>query len=202
MTFNFFEPKQALNHKTQRSVKRYSRLVKILRLSIPLGIVTALGCLFIHYGHQNAFSPEVTDKTRGQIHIENRLIRPTLMARDASGQPIIIRAEKAVQHEGYALLEQPESQLNIQTDRSLTIRSSQATYNKQKEVLTYQKNVKMEIEGLSLNTQEAIVDLEKKIATGNQPIKGQGTQGKLEAEGFKWQDGMLALKGKSKLVFN
>lgn len=185
-------------------IARRSRVVKVLRIGVSLSIAMGIAAFITHYGQHNDFTPPaMVKKNSPLIELENRLVGATLMSKDAKGQPIIIKAGQAIQRKGHAFLEQPESQVNLEEGKTVTIQSHQATYDEGKKTLVYEKDVKLQADGLCFTTQEATVNLENNVAGGRSPVAGSGPQGSIQAQGgFDWKEKTLSLRGPSKIIFN
>lgn len=199
MTLKYVSSKKVLCPKKQQSMKRYSYLIRLLRIAVPLSVTVVLVCVYKGYDH--TFTPESSPST--QQTIENQLINPILLSKDAKGKPIVIKAQKATQKDNHALLENPHSMVELEENKKITITSNQATYQEKEKVLKYKKDVELKTSsGMMIKSDETTVNLKNNTASSEKPVSGQGPQGHLQAEGFTWNDDVLTLTGKSKMTFH
>lgn len=137
------------------------------------------------------------------LHIRNRLEGPQMHSIDDKGRPYHLKAKSAFQKDSSNTdLEVPESTMELQDGSTLKIQSHKGFYNDQAKMLDYHQNVHLESStGYHLKTSLAHVDFQKKIAYGDQHVKGEGPTGKIWSQGFKaYENGIVHFKGKSRLI--
>jgi LPS export ABC transporter protein LptC len=205
MTLKFIAKKQNVYPAVRNRALRHSRRVRWLRIAIPLGIAGLLITFWQQIKDYNHFQPQTfAGSAYKDITLKNQLLNATLRATDHKGNPVTIKAKKATQNLGDAVLESTESHLSMEGGQDMTITSEGATYHEGEKILEYNKDVTLKMaDGVVIKTDQATLDLNAKGASSKHPIAGSGPQGSMKADqGFEWRENTLSLKGKSALTLN
>lgn len=213
MRISLAPPKRYKDHiKTTRNNRvfngSYSRYIKLVKSIFPLIAMGLILIVFFWSPLKDLWvnTPKV-DPIMPKIAIENYLIEPKFTTTDAKNRPIDIDAEYAIQSfdERTAQLSKPKTRLQIDPKTTVSVASERGTFDETTNEVVYQQSVVLKTSsGYSIQTDEATLSIQKKIAEGRLPVQGQGPAGSFSAEGFRVTDGgkKLELLGKSKLSFN
>ena len=138
-----------------------------------------------------------------EIRIRNRLGAPRLRSIDEKGHPYFLKAKTAIQVDKQITdLDTPNSTMEMTDGSTLKVYAHHGFYNDLTKMLDYQEDVNLETStGYHFKTTRAYVNLQKKIAFGDQKVKGEGPTGKIWAEGFEaLEDGVVHFTGKSRFI--
>ena len=97
----------------------------------------------------------------------------------------------------------PKADVTLSDGSWLVLTANSGVYNQKRKFLNLEGAVNLfHDSGYEFNTKKADLDLKRGIAKSNQPVKGQGPFGQLQAEGFRIEDkgNIILFSGKSKLT--
>lgn len=188
----------------------YSFYVSLMKILLPIGILLALG-LAIGWPYLTSLNKEniiAIDTSHPEIK-ENRMVRPHYISTDEKGQPFQLDADWAKQKsENFADLTNPQGSMTMIKGETFNVESKKGQYNSQDKTLTLEENVVLtSTNGDVIKTEKALVDLDKGIITGNNPIEGKGETGEFKGEGFRVEKRaqgkkVITLTGHSRVVIN
>lgn len=208
------EPKRLENLVVNEGVRvlnpAYTKLVRWLRLLLPMGAVVIVVMLFswVLFDKDNV----VSDKSgeAGMDQARNELVEARFESRDSSGRPYTITALKAVQgkrelgqDEKMIYLDTPTGTMTLEDGRIIEVKSKEGTYHQTKEELGLNGGITLtSTDGYALKTKTIFVSMKDGIAKSNTPLQGLGPSGSVEARGFEANNetGHFILKGPAKLV--
>lgn len=140
-----------------------------------------------------------------EIRIRNRLGAPRLHSVDEKGRPYFLKAKTAFQKDKQITdLEAPDSTMEMTDGSTLKVYAHHGFYNDVTKMLDYQEDVNLKTStGYHFKTSRAFVNLQKKIAFGDQKVVGEGPTGKIWSEGFEaYESGVVRFTGKSRLIIS
>ncbi len=189
-------------------VQGYSRFVSAMKKLLPVAAVLVI-FLVIFWPHLDrkdnrfrigfaAIEEEESDSLS--------MVNPRYLGTDKDNQPFSITADIAKNLErgnSGIELEMPKADLTLEDGTWLVLTSLTGVYNEKLETLDLAGAVNLFHDmGYEFRTSQAYVDLDAGIATGTEPVEGQGPFGHLTAEGFRLIDKgkTILFTGKSKLV--
>lgn len=189
----------------------YSRMVRWLRLLLPLVAVAIIVTLFtwtlLDDNQQIAEKP----KDRGMEDAENELVSPKFESRDLKGNPFTVTALHAVQgkpeqgqDDKTIYLEKPTGEMTlIERNQKLSITALHGAYDQARQTLDLEGGVTLNTEnGYEMRTEKVFISLKDSQANSKTALRGSGPAGTLEAAGFTADNekGKLVLKGPARLV--
>lgn len=140
-----------------------------------------------------------------EIRIRNRLGAPRLHSVDEKGRPYFLKAKTAIQKDKQVTdLNVPNSTMEMTDGSTLKVYANHGLYNDLTKILDYQEDVNLETStGYHFKTSRAFVNLQKKVAFGDQKVAGEGPTGKIWSEGFEaYESGIMRFTGKSRLIIS
>ncbi len=127
-----------------------------------------------------------------------KMLNPRFQGLDSSNQPFYITADSATQEsEEVVLLSNVSGDMSLSDGGWASVTAEHGTMYTEENRLVLQNNVHLFTgDGNEFITEKATVYTEKNIIEGDEPVKGQGPSGNINAGGFRVEDG-----GK-KIIFN
>jgi lipopolysaccharide export system protein LptC len=126
---------------------------------------------------------------------------------DLEKQPFSITADIAknlLKDREQIELEMPKADITVSDGSWLVLTANSGVYNQKRKFLNLEGAVNLfHDSGYEFKTKKASIDLNQGIAISNEPVKGQGPFGQLQAEGFRIENkgNKIFFSGKSKLIF-
>lgn len=186
----------------------YSGFVRTMKFTLPT-IALLLIILIVAWPHLNVsdarFRLGFADMTI-RVAEDPSMINPRYVGSDKDDQPYSVTADiarKLAENAENIVLEAPKADILLEDQTWLVLSASQGVYERAGESLDLTGNVILYHDsGYEFLTEKAKIDLEKSAAEGNEPIRGQGPFGNINAEGFRLIDrgNTIFFTGKSKLV--
>lgn len=170
--------------------RRRSRLIHFFRRALPIAIglllVTVLGWVAVR-----TVLADMADRQAEQAEV--RMTNPRFYGQDARGRSFVLGAAEALQdrrQRNLIRLTRPTLRLNASGDRptELTARSGLYDEASRSVVLTGQVAVIDGGSSFRLQTEEARIDTQSGVVSGNQRIVGYGPMGTIDASSFAIYD--------------
>ena len=133
------------------------------------------------------------------------MLNPRYVGSDKDNQPYSVTADIArrlAENAENIELDAPKADILLKDNTWLVLSSNRGVYKRADEALDLLGSVILYHDsGYEFLTEKAKIDLEKSAAEGQEPIRGQGPFGTIEAEGFRLIDRgkTIFFTGKSKL---
>jgi len=192
----------------RRYMTGYSGFVRAMKIVLPT-IAALLIALIVAWPYINVpdarFRIGFADLTVKEA-TDPSMVNPRYLGTDDQNQPYSITAEiaRSLADAGNVVeLDSPKADILLEDDTWLVLTAARGIYGRGAETLDLLGSVVLYHDsGYEFLTEKAKIDLDKSIAKGDQPIKGQGPFGNLQAEGFRFEDRgkTIYFEGKSKLV--
>lgn len=187
----------------------YSRLVRRLRLILPLAAVVLVMSVFTWIILERDTVVEKNPDNSMQ-QARNELVSARFESVDEEGRPYEVTAQRAVQgkpedgqDEKMIYLTAPRGKFTVATDEAFEISAPEGAYHQQKETLSLTGGVSFGSQsGYALRTQAIEADLKAGTARSGTRLTGNGPSGSVEAQGFSADNkrGMLVLKGPARVI--
>lgn len=135
-----------------------------------------------------------------------RMDRPHFAGSDRKQQPYTLTADYAVQktrEQKVFDLVQPKADLLDRKERWIAVTADTGKYDQQLHMLDLAGHVTLfQDKGYILTTERARIDFDASAAYGDRPVRGQGPDGEIEAEGFHASEkgDRLVFTGRSRLI--
>jgi lipopolysaccharide export system protein LptC len=192
----------------RRHDARYSRFVSLLRYLLP---ILAIGLLALV-----AIWPQIHRSVDGfrlqTLKIDPNEVSTLRMSNaryqgvDEHNRPYVLNAEGAVQNprdKNFVALETPRADMVLENGATVSVGAESGVYDGAGKMLDLMGAVRVRRDdGYVFETEVARIDLKSGIVDGNDPVRGHGPGGTVEAEGFRvLQKGeVVEFKGKSRIV--
>jgi lipopolysaccharide export system protein LptC len=181
--------------RTVRSAGRHSRLVRLLRVGLPLGVVLGLGG-YLLFGYFNPLAmleklPDVSGKLGVQgSKITMELPRIAGVTRDSRAYELT--AETAVQditRPDIVELQNLRAKMELQDADVVVVTAKSGTYNTKGDNVVLREHVVVtSAQGYNAKLREAVVDLKKGNVVSEQPVEIKMPNGSITANGMEIVD--------------
>lgn len=181
--------------RTVRSAGRHSRLVRFLRVVVPLGVVLSLG-VYVIFSFFNPFTileklPNVSGKLAVQgSKITMELPRIAGITRDKRAYELT--AETAVQDitkPDVVELQNLRAKMEMQDSDVVVITAKSGTYNTKGDNVVLREHVVVtSAQGINAKLREAVVDMKKGNVVSEQPVEIKMPAGTITANGMEIVD--------------
>lgn len=188
----------------------YSRVVRRLRLALPLAAVALVMAVFTWGLLDEGTVVADKDSNDTMQDARNELVSARFESVDEEGRPYEVTARRAVQgkreegqDEKMIYLTDPRGIFALAEDEALEISAPYGAYHQQKETLSLTGGVLFGSKsGYKLRTQSIEADMKAGTARSGTQLSGSGPSGSIEAQGFAADNkrGMLVLKGPARLT--
>lgn len=195
----------------------YTRLVKSLRILLPLIVVGIIGILVFSSDQDQPALPieeiktpilTTSDGTANAPVIEkNELVNPQFESQTKDGKTYKITATNAIQElqqPDLLLLQKPEGMLEMDP-HPLIITAEDGTYNQKTQFITLNQNVRIsQEENGEIRLESLEADLERGEMFSPHPVEAEGAYGTLHANSMRITDeGMkITFEGPASLTIN
>ena len=187
--------------------KRYSRLVRTLKLILP---ALALGLLatVIAWPQMQLKNARLSMGYSGnEAETDDpRMINARFTGIDVEGRPYSITAKRILQigdSPETAQLDLPQADVTLKDGSWVALNATSGLFSDKTRILSLRGNVTLYHDsGYEFHSSLADIDLESMSASGSAPITGQGPFGHINAEGFLLTDSgkRVIFSGKTKLT--
>jgi lipopolysaccharide export system protein LptC len=189
MTLRTGEAYEAHRSRVLRSAASYSRVVRALKLLLPLSalMLVAAAVLFVmFYDADDTLTLSFTSVE----HLDNdlRMVNPRFRGMDNERRPFLVTATSAIQD-----VRDPRNVTleNLQADMALSetswvgLSADSGHLDSEEQTLELEGNISVFTDaGYEFHTQRALVQLEEQRVTSNTEVTGQGPLGTMRADGF------------------
>lgn len=192
----------------RRHTASYSHFVRAMKFLLPTIALLLIG-LIVAWPHIEVsdakFRIGFADLTVKEAD-DPSMLNPRYIGTDDDNQPYSVTAEIArrLAESGKVIeLDSPKADILLEDGTWLVLTARRGIYGREAESLDLIGSVVLYHDsGYEFLTEKAKIDLEQSAAEGDQPIRGQGPFGNLQAEGFRLVDKgkTIYFTGKSKLV--
>lgn len=186
--------------------KTYSLIVRWMRLILPLIALCVIGLLIAWPRVEDAIKPAMREAAAVPAVAKNEVLNPRFESVDSSDRPFVITAARAMQSLSDAdlvLLEQPAAEMTLSDGHKVGGSAQKGAYKQKDEDLWLEGGVRLsQDEGYELEIEKLLINMKTQKASSDQPVKGHGPAGSVEATGLQLdnQNGTLILTGPAKLV--
>jgi lipopolysaccharide export system protein LptC len=173
-------------NRRQARVERYSRLVRRMKVLLPVGAMLLIGMIFM-FGRDRAavFDPEQAAEMAA-LGTGLRLDNPRFAGLTEDGDPFVVTADWALPDGAMpdrVDLERPTGELHMADERVVTVRAATGEFFRGDERLNLQGAVVVETsDGYRLETPRVEVDMGAKVAVAPERLHATGPRGGIEAD--------------------
>ncbi len=189
----------------------YTMFVSSMKLALP-GAAILLLALAILWPSLSRTSKGIVANVRDDLksvpsQLRNfEMVSPSYHGVDDRNRPFRLRAKLARQASAKAdrvTLVQPRANVTLENGNFVAMTANHGDYRKTARILKLRGDVNVYHDAnYTFKTEEATVDLKKKIAWGDKPVVATGPQARIHARGFRVKDGgkTVLFLGKSKVI--
>ena len=163
----------------------YSRLVRWMKILLPLGALGTIGAIFVVGQRLTDTASLLTAEEMATLGAGLRLETPRFSGRTDSGEPYVLRAAWALPDSAMPTeieLERPEGEIETEDGRRIEARADSGVMNRRRNDLMLRGDVVLTTsDGYRVETARLALDLERRGATAPGPIAAEGPAGSLEA---------------------
>jgi len=189
-------------------IARYSRYVNFMKFILPLMALALVAAIMIWPQLQvmdTSFSIALSNAKLSTMEGLS-MVNARFVGVDLKKQPFSITADIAknlLKDITQIELEMPKADITVSDGSWLVLTANSGVYNQKRKFLNLEGAVNLfHDSGYEFKTNKANIDLDQGIAISNEPVKGQGPFGQLQAEGFQIENNgnKISFLGKSKLI--
>ena len=188
----------------------YSGFVQVAKVMLPVAAVglIALVILWPHLRTEDLRFRIGFAAITSNVDGDPNLLNPRYVGTDNDNQPYAVTADIAKKLDGEGMdmrigLELPKADITLKDGTWLVLTAENGIYARRAKTLDLAGSVNLfHDSGYEFRTEKATLDLAEGLARGDQPVKGQGPFGTLQAEGFRLlnKGRTILFTGKSKMV--
>lgn len=189
-----------------RSTRRYSQIVRSMRLGLPIVIFAIVVVLVIWTRDDAAIDTTTLTQSEAKNLTRNELVKPKFQALDDQNQPYSITADQAMQNQEDAskiMLTAPRAHITLNSGRAVNLTAQAGEYDQGSGQLRLNGAVKLtQDQGYELETPHADIDMARKTVVSHEMVTGSGPKGDISAHGLEANSthGQIIFKGPAKLI--
>ncbi len=198
--------------KTGRRVRRYSRLVALMKVALPLGALALIAAIFLSARDQGDLTDIFTPEELAQLGAGLRLDNPRFAGVTDKGEPFVVRADWALPDSAMPRvieLEEPRGEIELNDGRTIEVAAASGRLDRRRETATLTGGVTLETsDGHRIETERVRVNFEARTANAPGPITAEGPRGSVEAGSMRaaggetgLADGQIWFENRVRLVF-
>lgn len=189
-------------------IARYSRYVNFMKFILPLMALALVAAITIWPQLQVMDTSFSIALSNAKLSTKEGLsmVNARFVGVDLKKKPFSITADIAknlLKDLTQIELEMPKADITVSDGSWLVLTANSGVYNQKRKFLNLEGEVNLfHDSGYEFKTNKASIDLDQGIAISNEPVKGQGPFGQLQAEGFQIENkgNKFSFLGKSKLI--
>lgn len=166
----------------------YLKLVRILRLGLPLIALGIVAILFLWPQFKAPIAPVNPTDVSVRGIARNELLNPRYESRDSKNQPFILTAKRAIQSNedpDIVVLEDPMADLTLQSGAWVAAQAERGIYSQKAEDLLLEKTVKIYHDaGYHMTSEKIQVKREEQRVFTDVDVFVQGPAGMIKASGM------------------
>jgi lipopolysaccharide export system protein LptC len=166
---------------------RRSRLVRTLRVALPVAVVVLLGVIVLW----PQFRPRQIE-TAQEERRRSEMVNTRFTGMDRSSRPFTITSDSASQAldgSGVIDMTRPVAEITLANGRWIAVKAAHGRYNQQNGKVDLDGAVELfHDDGYRFLTERAHVDFNEGVVWGDQPVEGFGPKGDIQALGFRVSD--------------
>ncbi|MEO5374288.1 MAG: LPS export ABC transporter periplasmic protein LptC [Alphaproteobacteria bacterium] len=196
-------------HRRRTGNPHYSRFVALMKILLP-SIAVAMVALVVVWPRLTA-PDERFRMGSSSLALETvqslSMINARYFGTDSENRPFTVTAETATESSSgrrAMVLQTPKADLSLKDGSWVVIGSDTGHYDHDGNLLDLVGDVNLFHDGgYELHTATARIDLKAGMASGDDPVQGQGPFGRLQAEGFRLYDRgeRVVFTGKARVLF-
>ncbi len=198
--------------RTGRRVRRYSRLVALMKVALPLGALALIAALFLSARDRGELSEIFTAEELARLGAGLRLDNPRFAGMTDAGEPFVVRADWALPDSAMPRLvelERPRGEIELADGRTFSVAAASGELDRRREAVQLEGGVKVESsDGQRMETERVWIDLDRQTARAPGPVNASGPRGEVEAGSMRaaagetgLDDGKIWFENRVRVVF-
>lgn len=186
--------------RAEQDSRRYSLFIRRMRLLLPLLAIVILAALIVWpQDSENIIATPEENKEQYQSVRKNELLNPRFESMDKKNQPFTVTANRAIQSDAdqdLLTLKSPSGDMLLNSNHRIAIEAENGLYHQRDNTLLLKGSVRLSHdEGYEMTMPELFVHMGENTAKSLYPVRGNGPQGTLEAQG------LMANRNENRIVF-
>ena len=195
-----------------RRVRRYSRLVALMTVALPLGALALIAAIFISARDRGELTDIFTAEELARLGAGLRLDNPRFAGVTEDGEPFVVRAEWALPDSAMPRvieLEEPRGEIELDDGRVVSVEAAGGRLEREAETATLRGGVTIETsDGYLIETERVEVEFDARTARAPGTVTVSGPRGSIEAGSMRAEaapggiaDGQIWFENRVRLVF-
>ena len=172
-----------------RSVRRYSRAVRWMKVVLPLSAAALIAAIFLSAREKGDLTDLFTAEELATLGAGLKLANPRFVGVTSRGEPFAFRADWALPDSAMPRiidLERPQGNIEMTDGRKISVRAATGRMLRVTELLVLRGGVVLDSsDGYHIETELLEFDLDTKTVTAPGPVTGTGPGGRIEAGSFR-----------------
>lgn len=198
--------------KAGRRVRRYSRLVALMKVALPLGALALVAAIFLSARDRGELTDLFTPEELARLGAGLRLENPRFAGVTATGEAYVVRADWALPDAAMprvVTLERPRGEIQLGDGRTIAVTAAQGELDRRQKSALLEGDVTAETsDGYRVETARIEVDFDARTAQAPGPVTARGPRGSIEAGSMRAEggpgdlaDGQIWFENRVRVVF-
>lgn len=179
--------------KAGRRVRRYSRLVALMKVALPIGALALIAAIFLSARDHGDLTDIFTPEELAQLGAGLRLDNPRFAGVTDKGEPFVVRADWALPDSAMPRvieLEAPVGEIELNDGRTVSVEAATGLLDRVAETASLRGGVRLESsDGYLIETDRIRVDLGARTARAPGAVSVSGPRGSIEASSMRARSG-------------
>lgn len=195
-----------------RRVRRYSRLVALMKIALPLAAVALIAAIFLSARDRGELTDLFTPEELARLGAGLRLENPRFAGVTPTGEAYVVRADWALPDTAMPriiTLERPRGEIQLADGRTLAVTANQGELDRRRKSALLEGDVTAESsDGYRIETDRIEVDFDARTARAPGPVTAHGPRGSIEAGSMRTEggpgdlaDGQIWFENRVRVVF-
>jgi len=179
--------------RTGRRVRRYSRLVALMKVALPLGALALVAAIFLSARDRGELTDIFTAEELAQLGAGLRLDNPRFAGVTPKGESYVVRADWALPDSAMPrliALERPRGEIELEDGRTVAVAAAEGELDRRRKSATLDGGVTVETsDGYRVETGRVELDFEARSARAPGSVSLDGPRGSIEAGAMRAESG-------------
>lgn len=176
-----------------RRVRRYSRLVALMKVALPLGAVALVAVIFLSARNRGDLTEIFSPEELAQLGAGLRLDNPRFAGVTERGEPFVVRADWALPDRAMPReieLQRPRGEIELSDGRTVSVEAANGHLDRKRQTARLDGGVTVEAsDGYRLETGELAFDFDERTARAPGPVTAHGPHGDIESGSMHAREG-------------
>ncbi|HUF86366.1 MAG TPA: LPS export ABC transporter periplasmic protein LptC [Thermohalobaculum sp.] len=195
-----------------RRVRRYSRLVALMKIALPLGAVALVAAIFLSARDRGDLTEIFTPEELARLGAGLRLDNPRFAGLTPKGEAYVVHADWALPDSAMprvVTLERPRGEIELANGRTIAVAAAQGELDRREKSAVLEGEVTVEdSDGYRVETARVELDFDARTARAPGPVSARGPRGSVEAGSMRAEagpgdlaDGQIWFENRVRVVF-